>query len=193
MDRPPPVIRPIDDGNLNAFGSYLDDHLRDNGRDGTPLFQPQSRGDAWPLSEKLTQFRIGRTTPVGDPQWRRAWAVIDPGGAILGHVDLRAHVDPGTAHRALLGMGVHRDHRRQGLGRALVDFAISWAAGQTTLAWIDLSVLAGNAPAQQLYESVGFRTLVTVADMFRVDGRSVDQTLMTIGLRGKRTATPSFG
>src|SRR5664279_2132503 len=120
MDRPPPLIRLIDDGNLDAFGRYLEDHLRDNGRDGTPLFQPQSRADAWPLSEKLAQFRIGRTTSVGEPRWRRAWAALDSTGLIFGHVDLRAHADPGTSHRALLGMGVHRSHRRQGLGRALV-------------------------------------------------------------------------
>jgi hypothetical protein len=33
-------IRPADAADLLAFFVYLDDHLRDNGRDGVPLFQP---------------------------------------------------------------------------------------------------------------------------------------------------------
>jgi len=174
-----PLIRPLANSDLAAFMTYLADHLTDNGRNGVPLFMPQSRDSAWVTAEKLSLFRDGLTTPVGDAGWRRPWAAFDPASAIIGHVDLRAHPEPCTPHRALLGMGVHRDHRRLGLGRALGEVAIDWARRETTLAWIDLDFLAGNLPAERLYLSLGFQTTATVPDMFRVDGQSVGNVIMT--------------
>jgi ribosomal protein S18 acetylase RimI-like enzyme len=59
----------------------------------------------------------------------------------------------------------------------------AWARAQPCLDWLDLHVLAGNQPAQRLYESLGFQRLVSVEDMFRVDGESIADTIMTTKLR----------
>ncbi|MFL6671817.1 MAG: GNAT family N-acetyltransferase [Massilia sp.] len=176
-------IRSIDQDDLPRLFLYLDDHLLDNGRDGTPLFQPQSRADARFTVDKAASFTAGLGVAIGEPGWRRAWLACDEAGAIAGHVDLRARPEPAARHRALLGMGVHRDYRRQGLGLRLIEEAVAWAAAHTGLDWIDLEVLSVNEAAHALYRRAGFVTVGEFADMFRIDGESLAYTLMTRPLR----------
>jgi RimJ/RimL family protein N-acetyltransferase len=107
---------------------------------------------------------------------------VDAQGEIAGHADLRARPERYTEHRALLGMGVHRDHRRQGLGLRLIHAAIGWARTCTQLEHIDLEVLSANAPAIALYEKAGFRRIGEYEDMFRIDGKSLSYTLMSATL-----------
>ena len=175
---PAEVIGPIGHAELDAFMGYLEDQMADNGQNGTPLFQPSPRGAPWISSDKVGPFRLGIDIPVGQPRWRRSWCAHDDSGAIIGHVDLRAHDESLTSHRALLGMGVDRAHRRRGLGGALVRHALGWAQHATTLEWIDLSFLGGNLPAERLYRSVGFTVVGTVPDRFRIDGLPVDEISM---------------
>lgn len=44
-----PLLRvvPLEPEYLPQLFMYLDDQLQENGRDGTPLFQPLSRMQAW--------------------------------------------------------------------------------------------------------------------------------------------------
>ena len=177
------AIRSIALPHFDSFVAYLEDHLRDNGREGTPLFQPRSRNDTRLDADKLASFRAGLEIEVGEPKWRRAWAAVDGSTAIAGHVDLRAVPDPFTGHRALLGLGVHRDHRRRGLGKTLVEHALDWAHREGALEWIDLNFLSGNLPAERLYRSLGFEHVATLVDMYRIDGESVDSVLMTWRVR----------
>jgi RimJ/RimL family protein N-acetyltransferase len=63
-----------------------------------------------------------------------------------------------TRHKALLfGMYVPHRHRRSGLGRALVQAVLTEAAGWPGLRVVQLTLTEGNAAAQRLYESCGFR------------------------------------
>ena len=87
-------------------------------------------------------------TPVGEPGWRRAWLALDEDGAIAGHVDLRARPERPAAHRALLGMGVHRDHRRQGLGARLIDTALAGHATQEASTGSTSKSCPSTAPAR---------------------------------------------
>lgn len=155
---------------LPALFVYLDDHLQDNGRDGTPLFQPMARAESRWATDKRASFAIGLHAEVGAPGWRRAWMALDAAGAICGHVDLRARPERASSHRCLLGMGVHRDHRRQGLGERLLAAALDWARAQESLEWVDLEVLSGNLPARRLYERCGFTFAGELPDLFRIDG-----------------------
>src|SRR4051794_18371547 len=59
-------IRAIESTDLDEFIAYLEDQLQDNGRDGTPLFHPQSRSTQPSASEKADLFRLGFATPVGE-------------------------------------------------------------------------------------------------------------------------------
>lgn len=172
------TIRPVGSADLSAFFAYLNAHLQDNGRDGAPLFQPMPRAHSVFPEEKIASFTHGLALAVGAPGWRRAWVATGEGGGIVGHVDLRARPEGHAAHRALLGMGVRRDQRRLGLGRALLAAAQDWAALQPGLEWIDLEVLAANAPALRLYRDSGFVQTGEIADMFRVDGERLGYLFM---------------
>ncbi|MBZ2206350.1 GNAT family N-acetyltransferase [Massilia soli] len=164
---------------LAALFAYLNDHLADNGKDGAPLFQPMARSESRLPPEKEAGFITGLGTPVGEPGWRRVWLAFDGTGAIAGHIDLRARLEKPAAHRALLGMGVHRDQRRLGLGARLIEAAMDWARAEAGIDWIDLEVLSSNRPARGLYERCGFTIVGEIADMFRIDGEALAYTFMT--------------
>lgn len=177
------LIRPAVDADLDAFFAYLNDHLADNGVGGTALFMPLARGESRLPVERERAFRTGLGAPLGYSGWRRAFIAITSDGRIAGHIDLRARPERASAHRALLGMGVHRNHRRQGLGQRLIARATEWALAHTALEWIDLEVLSVNEAAQQLYVHCGYQQIGNIADMFRIDGEQLAYTLMTRKIR----------
>lgn len=174
------TIRPLHPEELAVFLHYLNDHLMDNGRDGAPLFQPMSRSSPGFPPEKANAFRSGMQAAFGQPGWRRVW-VAQEGAEIIGHIDLRARPEPAARHRCLLGMGVHRNARRGGLGTALVAEAVAWARGQG-LEWVDLEVLTDNQPARALYRKTGFVQTGEIADLFRIDGESLGYVFMSLQL-----------
>lgn len=171
-------IRPAAPADLAALFVYLDDHVSDNGRGDTALFMPMPRSESGFPPDKEASMRNGIGIDVGQPGWRRPWIAFTGDGRIAGHVDLRARPEKASAHRALLGMGVHRDHRRQGLGAMLVEVVHAWAKSQS-IAWIDLDVLSVNTPAIALYQRCGFTLVADMPDMFRIDGQALGHTLMT--------------
>jgi len=176
------TIRPALEADLAPFFVYLDDHLRDNGRGATPLFQPMPRdASRMPPGLRLAFIR-GMQLAVGAPGWRRLWLALGPTGDIVGHIDLRSRPEPAARHRSMLGMGVHRLHRRRGLGRQLLDTAAAWARLEPGLDWIDLEVLADNRPAVALYLDADFRMIARIEDMLRVDGVSCDLCYMSLKL-----------
>jgi len=176
-----PVLRivALEPERLPQLFLYLDDHLQDNGRFGTPLFQPQARALSRFPPEKAAAFAGGLDMPFGQPGWRRVWIALDGAGTIAGHVDLRARPEPASSHRTLLGMGVHRDARRLGLGMALVETALAWAGATPPLEWVDLDVLAVNLAARRLYERAGFVVTGEVPDLYRIDGESHGSVMMS--------------
>ena len=173
------TIRQAVHTDLAALFAYLNDHLADNGKDGAPLFQPMARSESRLPADKEASFITGLGTPVGEAGWRRVWLALDETGAIAGHIDLRARPERPAAHRAMLGLGVHRDYRRQGLGARLIEAALAWARHDAGIDWVDLEVLSVNRPARGLYERTGFAVVGEIADMFRIDGEQLAYTFMT--------------
>lgn len=92
-----------------------------------------------------------------------------------------ADVFPGWAHamrhRGSLGMGVHPDYRRQGLGRRLLQACIdkAWAQGLTR---IELESRVDNHAAIALYEALGFRHEALKPRALRFDGVHFDAVQM---------------
>ena len=172
-------IRPVEAGELEIFFEYLNEQLLEIGKEGAPLFQPISRNDLRLPEEKMRNFSKGLSIPVGQTGWRRVWAAVNQDSAFLGHIDLRGHTEDYTEHRALLGMGVSKKFRRQGMGKRLIETVVSWATTETAIEWIDLWVLSNNAPAVELYKRTDFQQLGKVEDMFRIDGSSEGYMLMT--------------
>ncbi|MFT4924268.1 MAG: RimJ/RimL family protein N-acetyltransferase [Phenylobacterium sp.] len=168
---------------LPAFFTYLNDHLSDNGKGGTNLFQPLSRDESClndgmkgRFSDGISQTLSPTTAQTG---WRRLWIALDGQNNIIGHIDIRAHPENHTQHRTLLGMGVDRNVRKQGLGTKLLSAMVDWVKKNTTIEYIDLCVLSENDPARQLYLRFGFEQYGEIKDMFRIEGKSSSYSLMS--------------
>ncbi len=154
-------------------------HADESGRGGDIIFAPFEDFDAeaW-QGRHEERFRLA----VDEPSWERVWAAFD-GGRIVGHVDLSGSSLHSSLHRARLGIGIERAYRGQGLGRKLMQVAIGWARDEPSLEWVDLGVFAHNLVARALYEKLGFITIATVSDLFRVREQSIDDVTMTLRLR----------
>jgi ribosomal protein S18 acetylase RimI-like enzyme len=179
----PMTIESVDESGCDELMSYLADLSSDNGKAPTGYTLPRSRNETGIPPDKEKSFRAGLTTPIGLPGWRRAWVARNSHRQIAGHVDLRSHSESVAAHRCLLGLGVQREHRRLGVGAALLAHASEWALANTELEWIDLQVLSANESAVRLYLRAGFVKVGEVAEMFKIDGRLFSETTMTKRLR----------
>ena len=74
---------------------------------------------------------------------------------VVGWCDIRRNLSPGFMHCGYLGMGVHPNHRRRGVGSALLDTAIKGALSMG-LERIELHVFSSNSAAINLYKKHGF-------------------------------------
>ena len=74
---------------------------------------------------------------------------------LVGRLSVARDVHPASRHVADLGLMVAAAHRRQGIGRALLQRTVDWARANS-VAKLELHVFAHNAPAIALYESFGF-------------------------------------
>jgi len=108
-------------------------------------------------------------------------AALD-GEEVVGWCDIRRHFFPSHAHRGSLGMGLLPGFRGQGLGRRLIEAAIS-GAREAGMVRIEFGVHADNARAIRLYERVGFVKEGVSRDAFRVDGEYTDVINMAMILR----------
>jgi RimJ/RimL family protein N-acetyltransferase len=177
------MINSIGESECGEFFQYLNDHRSDNGRGENGFFIPISQTKSCLPYDKEEAFRDGLNVPVGSPGWRRAWVARASDGQIVGHIDLWSHPVSFAEHRCLLGMGVHRNHRRLGLGASLLSHATEWALANTALEWFDLHVLSANEPAIRLYLRSGFTQVGEVAEMFKLDGRLFSDTTMAKRIR----------
>jgi putative acetyltransferase len=101
-------------------------------------------------SDAIQFFALDHETVVG-------WADIFPAWA---------HA---VSHCGSLGMGIHPNHRRQGLGTRLLSACIekAWGKGLTR---IELEARADNSPAIALYEKLGFKHEAVKTKAMRFDG-----------------------
>lgn len=74
---------------------------------------------------------------------------------ILGSAEVRRLPLDRIRHGAVVAVGVHPDHQRQGIGRALLRAVIAWAAA-AGVRRLELYVLADNDRARRLYAGMGF-------------------------------------
>jgi ribosomal protein S18 acetylase RimI-like enzyme len=89
----------------------------------------------------------------GDPCW--TVLVAREGGRIRGMVSLRPPPFQRTQHVAKLEVMVEKRSRGMGLGRDLLESALTWAE-EAPIEKIGLAVFADNERALGLYRSLGF-------------------------------------
>ena len=172
-----PTIRALalDDG--QRFQDHIGRVRAESGRGGNPPFMPTTPADQVDPA-KLDFATYAR--PLTEPKWRRAFVLVTEDGSIVGHVDLQGDQFRAGLHRCELGIGIERPYRRLGFGRQLLQNAIELARASRRIDWIDLYVFGHNAAARALYRNLGFEEAGTVTDRFRIDGRSIDDVIMTL-------------
>ena len=103
--------------------------------------------------------------------------VAEADGEIVGRLSVARDPHPASFHVADLGLMVVASHRRRGIGRALLQRAVEWAA-ESRVRKLELHVFPHNAPAIALYESFGFVREGYREDHYRRGGGYVDAILM---------------
>lgn len=107
------------------------------------------------------------------------------GEDVVGWCDIIPRRLPGFDHCGELGMGVHPDHRRRGLGRRLASAAVerAWEQG---LEKIELEVYASNRSALVLYEKLGFVVEGVRRRSRKIDGRYDNLVQMALFREGEQ-------
>jgi len=125
------------------------------------------------FSESETHLFVQLNQAAGVPQF-----VALCGLTVVGWCDIiRLYPHPGYEHNGRLGMGVVAAWRGQGLGRGLLDQALS-AALRAGFRRVELEVYASNTAALRLYKSCGFAVEGVKQAMRLLDGRVDDVVLM---------------
>ena len=103
--------------------------------------------------------------------------VADDDGAIVGRLSLSRDPHPASRHVADVGLMVAAGHRRQGIGRLLLEEAVAWSR-RSEIGKLELHVFPWNEPALRLYESFGFEREGLRRAHFVRDGELIDAILM---------------
>lgn len=86
-----------------------------------------------------------------------------------------------SRHVADIGIGVQKEFRRRGIGRALMEDAIAWARRQE-YGKLTLDLFSSSEIAQHLFKMVGFHVVGIRARHARINDAFVDEVLMEIEL-----------
>ena len=105
--------------------------------------------------------------------------LAEHGDEMVGLVTTRVDRRIRARHNIELGIALADGWRGKGLGRALMEALIRWAESVPSLRRLELHVLADNATAIALYESLGFRPEGRRTHAVRQDdGSYVDDIIM---------------
>ena len=127
-----------------------------------------------------SQFSARMGTPEGGIFYLGAFSAD---GQLLGCVGCERAQRVKERHRAsVIGMMVTPSAQRQGIGRQLLEACLAAAARMDGLQQLDLTVTAGNASAQRLYEEAGFRAWGSHPNAIVVDGKAFDKVHMLLRL-----------
>jgi ribosomal protein S18 acetylase RimI-like enzyme len=99
--------------------------------------------------------------------------------SLIGWCDVVEKPRETLAHSGVLGMGVAKEHRGRGVGRALMEATLADARSKG-FKRIELSVRVDNERAKGLYEKFGFVTEGRMRRHTLVDGAYQDSWLMSV-------------
>ena len=130
----------------------------------------------WPIFREVV---AAGDTYAYDPAWspeqaRAVWVEQPPGltvvacdgPALLGTAKMGPNRPGPGSHVATASFMVAGDARGRGVGRALGEYALSWARGQGYAAMQFNAVVEANHAAVRLWQALGFRIIGTVPEAF---------------------------
>jgi len=123
---------------------------------------------------------------VGDrlaPSETSAVFAAEAEGRLVGVIGIYREKAVKARHKAnIWGMFVRPEHRKGGIGAALVREALAFARTLPDLHQVRLSVNAANLPALALYKARGFRSYGTEPKSLLVNGKAHDEIHMVLFL-----------
>ena len=130
----------------------------------------------WPIFQEVV---TAGDTFAYDPEWtseeaRDVWVVGPPGLTVVAcdgpRVLRTAHMEPNRpgpgSHVSTASFMVASNARGRGVGRALGEYALSWAREQGYAAMQFNAVVESNHVAVRLWQALGFRIIGTVPEAF---------------------------
>ena len=130
----------------------------------------------WPIFQEVVS--AGETYAY-DPAWssaqaRDVWVETHPGhtvvacegSRVLGTAKMGPNRPGAGSHIATASFMVAADARGRGVGRALGEYALSWAQKEGYAAMQFNAVVASNHAAVRLWQALGFRVVGTVPEAF---------------------------
>jgi RimJ/RimL family protein N-acetyltransferase len=105
--------------------------------------------------------------------------VAEADGELVGRLSLARDTHPASFHVADLGLMVAAEHRRRGIGTALLAAAVGWARA-VGVEKLELHVFPHNEAAIALYERFGFEREGYRRGHYRRAGELLDAVLMAL-------------
>lgn len=105
--------------------------------------------------------------PYDNGGWVATASVLAPSDLTFGALAPLRDVGVGGDIYVLVGMWTMPEHRKRGVGKALVELAMKWIRARARRSedgrnkWLALQVTEGNIVAREMYSSMGFRTVPT--------------------------------
>ena len=100
-------------------------------------------------------------------------------GRVVGWCDVTSLRRPAFAHSGVLGLGVVKAYRGQGIGKALLRTTLDRARA-IGLTRVELTVRQPNVRAVELYKKIGFAVEGVKKNGVRVDGKYEDLICMAL-------------
>ena len=141
----PVEIRLAEPADAAALLAYL---RRIGGESDNLTFGPEGIG----LTEAEEEAFIRRTREATNA----LMLVATLHGEIVGTLGFTGGTKPRLRHAGEFGISVARAHWGEGIGRALIESMLAWAATSGVVRKVNLRVRAGNTRAIALYERLGF-------------------------------------
>ncbi len=100
---------------------------------------------------------------------------------VLGGLIFRGQSKQRMEHHGTFGIAIDPGWRARGIGRAMIEALLDWAAAHPSLVKVCLAVFADNAPAGALYGSLGFVEEGRSLRHFQMEpGRFIDDVSMCV-------------
>lgn len=106
------------------------------------------------------------------------WFVAEEHGAVIGFLSAKRGKRDAMKHVADLGLTVARHARGRGVGEVLMRALETWARG-AGVRKLTLGAFHDNERALKLYRRLGYQVDGVRTGMFILDGRTIDEVLMS--------------
>ncbi len=141
--------------------------------------QVSSARDSW--TRKMALEKIAKATRARGHVWLVASLGRSPGSDIVGSIHFRSEDRTRIEHHGTFGIGNLGSWRGRGVGTALIEALLDWAAAHRTIEKVSLGCFATNTRAQRLYRRLGFKIETRQRRFFKLGpGTYVDDIGMCI-------------